>query len=159
MGSDTQYSGTQYAKVVYVKPQQAKAQYATTEQLAYADLLDMGMKLGFALLVVTFLLYVTGIIEPHIPLSELPRYWSMPVGEYLRAADVHRGWSWVELIGKGDFMNFVGITLLAAVTIVCYLRILPLLFKNRDTVYGILAILEVLVLALAASGLLVGGAH
>jgi hypothetical protein len=159
MSSNAQYSGTHYAKVGYGEAQPAKAQYATPEQLVYADLLDMGMKVGFALLVITFLLYVSGIIEPHVPLSDLPHYWSMPVGEYLRAADVHTGWSWLGLIGKGDFMNFAGIALLGAVTIGCYIRILPLLLKNRDTVYGLVAIAEVLVLALAASGILVGGGH
>jgi len=33
------------------------------------------------------------------------------------------------------------------------------LFRKKDTVYGILAILEVLVLVLAASGILKAGGH
>jgi hypothetical protein len=132
-------------------------QYATEEQLLYAGLLDKGMKVGFVLLVLSFLLYVSGVLEPHIPLEELPRYWGMPVAEYLQAADVQTGWSWLGLAHKGDFLNFVGIALLALVTVVCYLRILPVLFRNKDTAYGIIAVLEVLVLVLAASGVLVVG--
>jgi hypothetical protein len=63
------------------------------------------------------------------------------------------------MLGKGDFLNFTGIAFLAAVTLVCYLRIIPILFKNKDTIYGIIAIIEVLVLGLAASGLLRAGGH
>jgi hypothetical protein len=134
-----------------------KKQYATEEQLIYAAWLDLGMKIGFILLLASFALYLFGLVTPHVPVSELPRYWGMPVKEYLAAAGVHTGWSWVALVGKGDFMNFVGIALLSAVTVFCYIRILPLLFRNGDIAYGVIAVLEVLVLVLAASGILAAG--
>jgi hypothetical protein len=132
-------------------------QYTTPEQTAYAVILDWGMKVGFVILVATFLLYVLGIASPHIPVDDLPRYWTMPVGEYLKAADVHPGWTWLALVGKGDFMNFVGIAFLSAVTILCYARILPILVAARDNVYTAIAVLEILVLTLAASGILAAG--
>jgi len=132
---------------------------ATEEQLAYAKLLDLGMKIGFIALVVTFIIYLTGILTPHIPVNDLPKYWSMPVKDYLKAAEIHAGWSWLGMLGKGDFLNFTGIAFLSAVTIFCYMRIIPILFRKKDTVYGVLAIIEVLVLALAASGILKGGGH
>jgi hypothetical protein len=127
------------------------------EKLAYATLLDWGMKIGFVLLVVSFTLYVLGIVKPHIPLEELPQYWSMPVNEYLKATNVHTGWSWLHLVHKGDFMNFIGIAFLSAITIVCYLRILPIYLKTKDTVFAVVTIIEVLILVLAASGVLVVG--
>jgi hypothetical protein len=54
-------------------------------------------------------------------------------------------------------VNFLGIAFLAGVTIVCYLRIAPILFAKKDPIYGVIALLEVIVLTLAASGLLKGG--
>lgn len=132
---------------------------ATEEQLAYAKLLDLGMKAGLILLVVTFGIYLSGILTPHVPVNDLPKYWSMPVKDYLKVTEIHTGWSWLHLVGKGDFLNFVGIAFLSAVTIFCYLRIVPILFRKKDTIYGILAIMEVLVLVLAASGILKGGGH
>lgn len=134
-----------------------KKQYATPEQLVYARVLDGGMKIGFVVLVAVFALYLLGVFEPHVPVSDLPRYWGMPVGEYMKAANVHAGWSWVHLVGKGDFMNFAGIAFLGGVTIFCYARILPILFRNGDRVYGAIGILEVAVLLLAASGILTAG--
>ena len=130
---------------------------ATEEQLAYATLLDKGMKIGLLILIVTFSIYLSGIIKPHLPVEELPKYWSLSVHDYLEIADVHTGWSWVHMVGKSDFLNFIGITFLAGVTIVCYLRIIPILFRKKDTVFAIIAILEVLVLVLAASGVLKSG--
>lgn len=132
---------------------------ATEEQLAYAKLLDFGMKLGLLVLIITFIVYLSGILSPHIPVNDLPRYWSMSVHKYLEATGIHPGWTWLGMLGKGDFLNFVGIAFLAGVTILCYLRIIPILFRKKDSVYGILAIVEVLILVLAASGILKAGGH
>jgi len=132
---------------------------ATEEQIAYAKLLDTGMKVGLLMLVITFTIYVLGIFTPHVPVGDLPKYWTMPVKDYLKATDIHTGWSWVHLLGKGDFLNFTGIAFLSGVTILCYMRIIPILFRKKDMVYAVLAIIEVLVLVLAASGVLKAGGH
>lgn len=132
---------------------------ATEEQITYANILDWGMRIGLLLLVATFVIYLTATLKPHIPRDEVSNYWGMSVHEYLQATGVQPGWSWIAMVNKGDFLNFVGIALLAGVTVICYVRITPILFRNNDRVYGILAIIEVLVLVLAASGILKGGGH
>jgi hypothetical protein len=132
---------------------------ATEEQIAYAKLLGLGMKVGLLGLIATFLVYLLGILSPHVPVKDLPLYWSMPVHKYLAATGIHAGWSWLGMIGKGDFLNFVSIAFLAAVTVGCYIRLVPIFFRKNDLVYGALAILEVLVLVLAASGILKAGGH
>jgi len=130
-----------------------------TEQLAYATILDKGMKIGLLMLVISFIIYVTGILTPYIPVNDLPKYWTMSVHKYLEATGIHPGWAWLKLLGKGDFLNFVGIAFLAGVTAVCYVRIIPILFRKKDVAFGIIAIIEVVVLVLAASGLLKSGGH
>ncbi len=132
---------------------------ATEEQIAYARVLDLGMKMGLVAIIVTFMIYLSGVFQPHVPVSELPKTWGMPVKEYLKINNIHTGWSWLRMLGKGDFLNFIAIAFLAGVTIICYVRIIPILFRKKDTVYGLLAILEVLVLVLAASGILKSGGH
>lgn len=129
------------------------------EQLAYANLLDKGMKLGLLMLVISFIIYLTGILTPYIPVHDLPKYWGMSVHKYLETTGIHPGWTWLALVGKGDFLNFIGIAFLAGITVICYLRIIPILFRKKDIVYGVIAILEVVVLVLAASGLLKSGGH
>jgi hypothetical protein len=159
---------------------------ATAEQVAYAKLLDLGMKAGLLALVVTFVIYLAGILPPHTPVNDLPKYWKMPVKqylvetkidrhsdeyaqipaeppglrqEYLKKTNVHPGWSWLHRIGKGDFLNFIPIVFLAAITVICYIRIIPIFFAKKDMVYSLLAITEVIVLTLAASGYLGSGGH
>jgi hypothetical protein len=130
-----------------------------TEQLAYATILDKGMKIGLLMLVISFIIYVTGILTPYIPVNDLPKYWGLSVHKYLEVTGIQPGWTWLRLLGKGDFLNFVGIAFLAGVTAVCYIRIIPILFRKKDIAFGIIAILEVIVLVLAASGLLKSGGH
>jgi hypothetical protein len=135
------------------------ASKTTIEQVAYAKILDKGMKLGLLLLIISFVLYLSGILSPYIPVNDLPKYWGMSVHKYLEATGIPTGWSWISMVGKGDFINFIGIAFLAGVTIICYLRIIPILFSQKDIAYGIIAIIEVLVLVLAASGILKSGGH
>lgn len=138
---------------------------ANEEQLLYAKILEIGMYVGLVMLLVTFVLYVTGIMAPAIPIDQLPQYWVMSVHDYSEAINhnfLHRdhavtGWGWLAVVNKGDFVNFLGIALLSGVTIVCYIGIIPTLFRTKQTAYLWMAIAEVLILVLAASGVLAVG--
>jgi len=132
---------------------------AGAEQIRYARVLEKGMLLGLLVLFLSFLLYVFEILEPFIPLHKIADYWSVDVATYLDSAGVKAGWSWVGLLGYGDFLNFVGIAMLSGTTILCYLAILPILWRTNDSIYLALAILEVIVLSVAASGVLGTGGH
>ena len=132
---------------------------AGPEQLLYASILEKGMYFGLALLLITYLVYVTGIMTPYIPLQEVSSYWTLNVGDYLHKANIHAGWAWLGMLKYGDFLNFVGVAFLAGVSIICFLAIVPLLYKNGDKIYAALAILEVVILCVAASGILGAGGH
>lgn len=138
---------------------------ADEEQLLYANILQVGMYIGLTLLLVTFALYTAGVLAPAVPVEQLPDYWTMNVHDYLEATNrdhLHRedpitGWSWLKVLGKGDYLNFLGITLLSGVTIVCFIGIVPTLIRKQDRAYVVMALLEVVILALAASGILAVG--
>ena len=130
---------------------------ASPEQLRYARVLEKGMFIGLLCLLVTFSIYAFGIMEPYVPLDEISRYWSMNVNDYLHHANIKSGWAWLGFVQFGDFINFIGIAILAGVTIICYLTIVPVLFKNNDRVYAVLALLEVIILSVAASGIIAVG--
>ena len=130
---------------------------ATSEQILYARILEKGMIIGLITLLVTFTIYAFGIMKPYIPLDKLSHYWSMNVNDYLHHADIRDGWAWLSFLKYGDFINFIGVAILAGTTIFCYLAIIPALVKNKDTLYAIIAVLEVIVLSLAASGIIAGG--
>ena len=130
---------------------------ASPEQLLYAKILEKGMYSGLLILLITFGLYTFGILDPYIPLDKVSEYWSYNVNDYLKHAEIKPGWAWLGMLKYGDFVNFIGIAILAGVTIFCYAAIVPTLLKNNDKVYAILAIIEVIILSAAASGLLAVG--
>lgn len=173
---------------------------ASQEQIQYAKILEKGMYAGLLLMVITFALYVSGIMKPLIPLAEIPTMWTMKSGAYLtevenkylpeghvlaakvqaqkdakvaaeaaqaqgHGADTHKvqyvlsGWSWATLLGYADFLNFLPVAILAGITIICYGVIIPGLFARGDMAMAIMAIVEIAILVLAASGILRVGGH
>jgi len=146
-------------------PDTAAQRRSDNEQLLYASILEVGVYLGLVILLVTFALYASGAVAPSVPLQELPAYWQLSVHEYLEAINAEHlhhdhlitGWAWISMVGKGDYLNFVGIALLAGVTVVCFLGIIPTLLRKHDRIYAAMAAIEVLVLTMAASGALAVG--
>jgi len=132
---------------------------ASEEQMAYAGVLNVGMWLGLAILVLTFIVYVSGILPTYVPINDLPKYWTMRVHDFNHVLHAPTGWGWIAYVGKGDYLNFVGIAMLSGLTILCYAVILPILKRKKDMAYFYIAIAEILVLSLAASGLLKVGGH
>ncbi len=123
------------------------------EQRIYARWLDIGTRVGLAMLVVGFAVYVFGVLDPHVPREDLARLWTLPVDHYVAATGAPTGWDWLRHVGKGDYLNFLGISVFASITIVCYARIVPTLLVAGDRLRLGLAIAQILVLLASASGL------
>jgi len=155
---------------------------ASEEQMAYAGVLNVGMWLGLAVLVITFFIYISGALPNFVQIEELSlppvvttegpiqKYvkdnklqntplWSMRVRDFNHIKDAPTGWHWAAYLNKGDYLNFVGIAMLSGLTILCYIVILPILIRKKDTAYVVLALLEIVVLSLAASGIMKVGGH
>ncbi|HIJ55464.1 MAG TPA: DUF1634 domain-containing protein [Deltaproteobacteria bacterium] len=130
---------------------------ASPEQLLYARILEKGMFIGLICLLVTFAIYTFGIMKPYVSLDRVSCCWAMNVTDYLHQENIKSGWAWLGMLKYGDFINFIGIAILAGVSIFCYLAIVPVLIKNKDRIYVVLALLEAIVLSIAASGLIAVG--
>ncbi len=129
------------------------------EQMTYANLLFIGVWIGIAVMMVTYIIYVAGILAPHVSFAAITQNWDRGIHEYLEATHSPQGWGWLGLIGKGDFLNFIGMALIALLTMLCYFFLITGYGKKRDWAYLGISICEVLVLALAASGILTSGGH
>lgn len=134
-----------------------KRELVSEEQLRYADWLDAGTKTGLVLLVASFALYASGLVPPHIPVSELPALWVLPVKDYLAATGLPAGWGWIGMVGSSDMMNFLGIAFLSLVTLGCYARLAVTYVRRGDKACAMIVLAEICVLALAASGMISGG--
>lgn len=129
------------------------------EQIIYANLLLMGMVAGIIILVTTYVVYLTGILPSHVGLDVISANWGKGIHEYLELTHSPRGWDWLFLLGKGDFLNFIGFALLGLMTIICYLVLVKGYLRKRNWIFAIISILEIVVLTVAASGIMGSGGH
>ena len=127
------------------------------EQLRYARWLEWGTRVGLVLLISLFAAYVAGLVEPHVPHARLSEVWNLPVSQFLAATGLPAGWGWLQHVHRGDIANLVGIGLLAGASVLALLALVPLYLRSGDRLYAGLCLAEVLVLLLAASGLLTAG--
>ncbi|MBV9360680.1 MAG: hypothetical protein JO292_04755 [Betaproteobacteria bacterium] len=122
----------------------------------YAGWLDIATKAGFVVSLIAFLLYVARVLPAYVALEELPRYWALPVHQFIQATGAPSGWAWLAELGYGDGLNLLAIGLLGLVTPLCYARLVPALIAERDWLQAALAVAQLAVLLAAASGLIGG---
>ena len=125
-------------------------------ELIYARWLAVCARAALLLLIMSFAVYMTGLLPPLIPLERLPSVWGLGLERFLAAAGAPAGWDWLGVVRTGDYANLVGVALLATVTIVCYARLLAALLAARERPLAWLAAAQIAVLVAAASGLLTG---
>lgn len=124
------------------------------EQIRYAGILQKGTAVGFTFVIITFVLYVFGIIKPYVPLEDFPIYCRQDAQTYIADHGIGTGWNWVHLLLYGDFINYIGIVILTGITLICYVSIVPVLLKKREWIFAAIVITEVALLITASSGLL-----
>ena len=139
--------------------QRDQALKPSREQLIYANLLIIGVWAGILILLTTYFIYLIGILPSHVEMALIPTVWGKGVAEYLEVTHSPHGWGWVSLLAKGDFLNYIGFAFLALMTIGCYLVLVRGYIRRKDWIFSAIAILEILVLSLAASGILGSGGH
>jgi hypothetical protein len=150
-------SSTATSRSSTAPPRLDTAPVQRTEQLLYAAVLDAGVKIGFAVLVAAFAAYVTGVLSAHVPPEDLPQLWVLPLDAYLSRTGAPTRWDWIGLLAKGEYASIAGVALLSACSLPCLAAIVPALWRRGDRALSAIAALVALVIALAASGLLVGG--
>lgn len=127
------------------------------DQLVYANILSAITNTGLALLVLLFVLYVLEVREPHVPHQSLPDLWNLSAREFLATTGIAPGWGWTEWLHRADILTLVGIATLAFTSVPCLVAIMPVYWRTRQRALLAICVLEVLVILLAASGLVAGG--
>ena len=115
----------------------------------YARWLDRMVRVAFLVAAIAFALYVSGLLSPYVALAELPQLWRLPLPEYLARSGAPTGWAWLPLLSRGEYLNLGALALFALMTLICLLRVIPLLPRLQAAI----AVAQVLVLLAAISGL------
>ena len=126
-------------------------------QKAYARWLEATTRLAFAAALVAFAVYSSGALPSFVPFETLASLWHLPVDEFRARTGAPAQWDWLPLLGFSDYLNLACVALICTVTLACYLAVLPLLLRLGERLQAALAAAQILVLLVAASGLLAGG--
>lgn len=126
------------------------------DELVYARWVRRGTRLGLGLLSVAFLAYAFALLEPLVPVRQLPQLWGLPATQFVQVSGAPTGWEWLTFLDKADYLNFLGVAVLGLVALTCYLRLAVALVARRAHLPAAVAIAQILVLLAAASGLFVG---
>jgi hypothetical protein len=126
---------------------------APIEDRISARWIEVGTHVAFTILVLSFAIYALQILDPLVPLQDLVRLWQLPVDRFVAQTGAPTGWAWLRLLGKGDYLNLLGVAVFVVVTIACYARMVPLFIREGKRTQALFAFLQVVVLLAAASGL------
>jgi len=140
-----------------IAPTAENTQLQKAEAARYASFLDWGTRLGLLVLILGFAAYVLGLTTPLVALQDLPQLWNQPVAVFQQKTGTPLGWGWLTMLGKGDMLNLLGIAILAGCSVPPLIGLIPLYLRRRDYTYVGICLVIVLVLMLAASGVLTGG--
>ena len=105
-------------------------------------------------LIIGFILYIFGVLTPLVPLEELPKYWSLSLTQFLEKTGAPTGWRWTAMLGYGDVIPFIGVTILASVTFVCFLALLFSFLQRGAKVLAFIAAMELFFILISASNLI-----
>lgn len=131
----------------------------SAEQIIYANLLLIGVWVGIFLMFATYFVYISGLLPSHVDMQLIAQNWGKGVHEYMQITHSPDGWGWTALLVKGDFLNYIGFALLGLMTVVCYLVLVRGYIREKNWIFTTISILEIVVLLVAASGILGSGGH
>ncbi len=135
----------------------SKGTKPSEEQLQYAGILQKISLGGLGVLIIGFIVYVAGILPNIVPVQKIPELWGLRVDEFIEKTGMPTGWGWVPLLNNGDMLSFLGVIVLSAASLICFCMVLPAFIKKKDTPLVVIVSLQIIILLLAASGLIAGG--
>lgn len=126
-------------------------------QALFARLLSWLVRIGLALMFVSFILYVFGLVPSGIPVALVQDQWAHSADEFAAATGMQTGWNWVRDLLDGRALAFASLVIFPAGTIILTAAASLLYLRHKDKRYALIAALECVVLVVAATGLLSTG--
>jgi hypothetical protein len=126
-------------------------------QISYARVLGVAVLTGFVLLFAGFIVYTLGIVPSRVSVDEVPELWHLSARELAARTSRGTGWEWTRQLAQGDQIAFAALVYFPASALVLVL-IAGFLYSRQGTRnYAVIAVLEAVVLFVAASGILSSG--
>ncbi len=126
-------------------------------QLVYARMLMWVVRIALAAIFVTFVLYVGRVLPAVVDVAQVPEVWHLSARNYAAETGRALGWQWVRDLEQGPILVFASLILFPAGSMIVVGAASFFYLRAGRRTYALIAFLEFLLLAIAASGLLSGG--
>jgi hypothetical protein len=126
-------------------------------QQTFASMLIWLVRIGLGLLFVTFVIYAAGLVPSAVPLADVPDLWHLGATEYAAETDLETGWAWVRSLDQGRMLVFAALVLFPAGTMILIAVTVVLYLRQKVPAYALIALLELAVLVVAATGVFATG--
>lgn len=131
--------------------------HANRVQLTYATVLSWTSTVGIFFIIAGYVIYVFQLLPSTVSPAEVALHWHLRAAELHKLVAVPSGWDWITQLGRGDVLSYASIVYLSSVTMFCLAVIIPAFFKEKDIIYTVLTLLQVVVLLFVAAGAVSGG--
>ncbi len=131
--------------------------YASDTQQIIAKLYRWASIIGLTFMAVIFALYVFGLLQTKIPVSEVGRYWHLDAERYHEETGTPTGWAFLTAISDGENLSFASLVAMVLSVIVCLLIMVVTFIKKRRLEFAIITFLQAVILVTAATGIISGG--
>lgn len=120
----------------------------------YARILHRVVIFGTLLMLVSFVIYSLGLLPSVMEADRVPEVWHLRADHAVSIIDRPPLWQWVAHPDRADLLSLGSLAILAATTPVGFAALLILFLRRRDLAYSLMVFLQLVVLVLAASGIL-----
>ena len=122
-------------------------------QRVYARVLEVAARFVGTLLVLSFVLYVSGLLPSYVPIERLPALWHLPAADFLREAHIPAGWrGWLVLARYSDMLVLCVLAVLISLTTLCLFVAIAEFRRHGERALVWICLLQIAVVALTASG-------
>lgn len=125
--------------------------------MAYAEILSWVSLLGMIFLGLGFFIYLMQMLPSTVSIQEISQHWHLKASDFTHQLHIPTGWAWIDHIFHGDILSYASIVFLSTGTIGCLAIVAVVFFREKNHIYTAIAIAQVLILLLAASGIVSSG--
>jgi hypothetical protein len=134
--------------------------YADRVQLTYAKTLDYVAHTVIVVMAIGFLIYLMELLPLTVPIETIAGNWHLSAANLQAKLNLPCGWGCFTSpagILHGDIVSYISVIFLSLATLVCLASALTVFVSEKKHLYSVIATLQVLVLLVAASGIMSGG--
>jgi hypothetical protein len=134
--------------------------YADRVQVAYAKTLDFVSHAVMLLMAIGYLAYMLQLLPLTVPVETVAGNWHLGANELQAKLNLSSGWNCFASLPAmlhGDALSYASVVFLSMATILCLAMAVAVFFSEKKWLYLAIATLQVVVLMVAASGVVTRG--